>query len=182
MKIADLVSSFKRDEKQALEGFYNAQKENFIKWASHRFDTDRDNLLDVYQDAVIVLYTNALDGKLDDVQSSPEAYLFGIARNLLLKKTEKGKRVDYQEEINEEQINNLDLSLYRKFDEDHNKKILAEAFEKLKEGCKQILTMYYFNKFRMDVIKDRLGYDNTDVVKSRKHQCMKSLQKIMQKA
>lgn len=180
MEVADLIESIKHNQKNHLEDFYITQRENFLRWARSRYDLDSHELLDVYQDAVIVLYTNAIEGKLEGVEKSAEAYLFGIAKNLLMKASIKGKRTSYQEEIREEDVNSLDHSLYQKFDDDHNKKILAEAFKKLKGGCKEILTMFYFNKFRMDVIQERLGYDNTDVVKSRKHQCMKSLQKIIQ--
>ncbi len=182
MLVADLVESFKKDHKHALEEFYTTQKDNFLRWAKARFSSDESDLLDVYQDAVIVLYTNAIEGKLADINTSPEAYLFGIARNLLLKKTAQGKRISYQEEIKEEQIDGLDLSIYKRFDDDHNKKILYEAFNQLKDGCRQLLTMYYFKKFRMDIIQERLGYDNTNVVKSRKHQCMKALQKLLVKS
>lgn len=167
------------NDRAGLEVFYNENKTGFINWAQSRFDCDQDTLVDTYQDAIVTLFFNIKEGKIESFDSTAEAYLFGIARNLLLKKNIKSKRepsVDDFSFIPQE----LDYDIYNRMDSDHNKYQLEEAFKKLKEKCRNIIYFYYYHRFSLDAIAHRLGYGNTDVVKSRKNQCMKNLKAILE--
>lgn len=118
----------KSDDKQALDIFYNEQKEGFLKWGRARFDCDLDTLVDVYQDAIVTLYFNIKENKIQAFETTADAYLFGIARNLLLKKSIRSKKIELVEEI-PVALESLDYSLYDRMDSDHISYQLETAFK-----------------------------------------------------
>lgn len=179
MDFKELKIAFTTDHEKSLSTFYDSQRKNFLTWARSRFDADVDTLLDVYQDSIIVLYNRVIEGRTTEIKTSPEAYLFGVARNLLLKRTIQIKRVTKTENIFDFIPDEGETDLYDSFDKDHNKMILSQGLNKLDNSCRQILELFYYRRYKLEAIKEHLKYENTDVVKSRKYQCMKKLKKII---
>ena len=173
------IESVKQNDRHALTVFYNTQKQSFMSWAKNRFGSDTDTIVDVYQDAVVTLYHNILQGKIVEFTHTPEAYLFGIAKNLMYKRSAKDKRTVLVEDISEEINDNLDYEIYNRIDNEHRQSELAAALGKLQENCSKLLTLFYYQKYSTEAIMHRLQYSSVNVVKSRKNQCMKQLKKIM---
>lgn len=176
----DLISSIKEDNRKVLAYLYNKQREHFLKWAVQRFDCDQDTLLDAFQDAIVALYFNVKEGRIENLESSPEAYLFGIARNILLKKVTKEKKVVLSDNFKDEWFGDLDLNLYQRIEQDHRKAMMKKAFLQLKESCRKILQLFYFDRYSIEAIQISLGYGSEGTVKTRKVQCMQSLKKIIE--
>jgi len=174
-----LYDAFTSDYEQALGSFYDNQKKSFMNWARARFSVDDDTLVDVYQDAVIVLYNRVIKKNTGEIKSSPESYLFGIAKNLLLKNAIKQKKMVSTDNVYNFVPDEGETELTKKYDDDHDKMKIDTAMSKLDEGCRKILYLYYYRRCKLDAIVEQLGYENTDVVKSRKYQCMKKLRSIM---
>ncbi|MCB0839730.1 MAG: sigma-70 family RNA polymerase sigma factor, partial [Bacteroidetes bacterium] len=59
-------------------------------------------------------------------------------------------------------------------------KVMKMAIKSLGDTCRDILTLYYYHRFTTESVMNRLGYKSTDVVKSQKVRCMKSLKKIIE--
>jgi len=178
----ELKTAFTTNHQKSLGEFYDSQRSNFLSWARSRFDADVDTLLDVYQDAIIVLYNRVIEGRVDDIASSPNAYLFGIARNLLLKRTIQMKRTTSTENILEFIPDKGETDLYDNFEKEHKKVIISEGLNKLDASCRKILELFYFRRYKLDAIREHLNYENTDVVKSRKYQCMKKLKSFIEES
>jgi RNA polymerase sigma factor (sigma-70 family) len=123
---------------------------------------------DLLQDALVVLWQNSRkpDFKLE---SKPSTYIYAVVKNLWLKQLDKRKRIVSEEHIkpqnhSETPINNdMDLALVRN--------MLGE----MGEICQQILLMFYFDGFDMKTIAKANNLANSDVAKSKKHQCLKEL-------
>jgi len=47
------------------------------------------------------------------------------------------------------------------------------------QKCKEIVYMFYYHKFSLESISERIGYSSTDAVKTRKNQCMKKLKLLL---
>jgi len=176
---SDFIELVKSDNRIALEQFYLDQKSTFLRWANSHFDVDEDTIIDVYQDAIVTLYFNVNEGKIEDFRSSVEAYLFGIARNLLIKQTIKNQKVELIESNTDFDDRNLDYNIYERIDADHFNFELKSAFDKMQAKCREIIMLYYYNKFTLDSIAKKLKYNNSDTVKARKNQCMKKLKELM---
>ena len=56
-----------------------------------------------------------------------------------------------------------------------------QAFEKLTEQCRQLLTKSIIDKIRMEAICKDLGYKNAETAKAAKYKCKKRLKALMQK-
>ncbi len=176
---SQFIESVKQNDRKALTVFYNAQKESFVAWAKKRFSCDMDTIVDVYQDAVVTLYHNVLQDKIVAFTHTPEAYLFGIAKNLMYKRSEKDRRTVLVEDISDGITDKLDYEIYDRIDNEHRRSELAAALRQLQENCSKLLTLFYYRKYSTEAIMHHLHYSSVDVVKSRKNQCMKQLKKIM---
>jgi RNA polymerase sigma factor (sigma-70 family) len=172
-----VIALLKAENQNALETLYQENRGSFVLFAK-RFLTDEDEILDVYQDAIIALCENARKGKLDDLQSTVGTYLFGIGKFMMYSKLKKkGKQIlttDFTEvvmeyEYYEEDEKNLQLTLLRK------------QFSQLGEQCKKVLTLFYYEEKKLDEIQEILGYTNKDVLKSQKSRCLKQLRDLVNK-
>jgi RNA polymerase sigma factor (sigma-70 family) len=148
---------------------------NFMR----KINSDEDLILDIYQDAIIVLYEKSK--KQDFVLTcSIQTYLNSICRNQLLKKYRDSSifltaadeflpditdwHDDENEKINEDQVS-----------------ALQKALNKLKtvsSKCYDILHRFFYCKQSMSEIAESLGYTNADNVKNQKARCQKKLKEL----
>ncbi len=56
---------------------------------------------------------------------------------------------------------------------------VRDAMRKIGEQCRKLLTLYYWDECPMEEIAKRMGFANADTVKSKKYQCKKALEKIL---
>jgi RNA polymerase sigma factor (sigma-70 family) len=134
---------------------------------------DEEEIDDVLQDGVIALWQNVMK---DDfiLTARLSTYLLAIVKNLWFKRLKKKHRLLRIDESGIERekadseaskaIEHIDLSAI------HD--ILAE----MDETCKKLLCYFYFDGFNNKVIAEKLGFANTDTVKSKKYQCFKKLE------
>jgi RNA polymerase sigma-70 factor (ECF subfamily) len=57
---------------------------------------------------------------------------------------------------------------------------VEKAMDNLGDGCKEIITMFYYQKCSIMDIVERLDYKNENVVKAHKSRCMKRLKELVQ--
>ena len=137
-----------------------------------------DEILDVYQDAVIVLYNNS---RRSDFQltCSVQTYLNSICRNQVLKRLPNSRKLvradDYEEGITD---------WMEEYDQERERKIVAIEnalleLESAKGPCFGLLRGFYFLKRSMNILADELGFSNEDSAKSQKSKCMKKLKEIV---
>ncbi len=178
MTFSDLKQLLVVDYNKAVIRFYNENRTSFLTWAMQRYSLDQDGLLDIYQDAIIVLYNMILENKVEHINSSPEAYLFGIAKNLINKSFKKQIDVVSEAEVSIE-LGTTDAYMNEFYKESHIQTTMEQALKKLKGNCREILELYYYRQYKMEAISEKLNLKNTDVVKSRKAQCLKALKSII---
>ena len=131
-----------------------------------------EEIKDVYQQATVVFYENLVDGKLDQLSSSLKTYLFGIGKNLLLKRINK-------KEIEHRHLDRVkEHWLFHGIDIPDNSQVVQRVRNELiemKEPCHSILEMFYIENLSLEVITQRLEYRSSDVVKTQKSRCVKNL-------
>ncbi len=167
----------KKGDKAILKTIYLDNKLAFLKYA-YRFSLSEEDLVDIYQDAIIALYDNALNGKLSNIKCSLKTYLFSIGKNMIFEHLRKQKKAitlntgvlqdKYNEEVNYDDsvLTNNQISLQR-------------GFKKLGEQCKKVLTLFYYQGYTLDEITTILNYSKKDVVKSQKSRCMAKLKSLI---
>ena len=178
MKDQHIISQMKQRDRNALKEVYKGYKIEFFKFAS-RYTSDTNVLEDIFQDAIIVLYENALAGKLDELKSSLKTYLFSTGKFMIFKKFRDIKEIatdkTYIFDQNELAVIN---DVYEDQGPNEYQQKLVENFKKLGDKCREILELFYLKGLKLDEIMSVQGYENKNVVKSQKSRCLKSLKEL----
>ena len=149
-----------------------------------------EDLEEVYDDGCLVLWDKMMDKEFKLKEKSIFGYLFRICRNI---------GMHYLRKVNED-IESLDRIMERGYEirEDDERGIeemfdvidergnedevfgrLDMVWRKLKEVDRMILESYYVDGCRMKEIATRIGYKNSDSVKSKKNKVLKKMMEMM---
>lgn len=138
---------------------------------------DKNDADDVFQDAMIVLYNNAR--KEDFVLSAKiSSYLYGVSRNIWLKKLRSRKKLTNIDDTHKE-IVNLEESSFDILQRTEQSNLLNEFIVALGQDCQSVLRYFYYEKMRMEQIAKIMEYANVQVAKNKKHLCLKKLKKAV---
>ena len=180
MNDEQLITQLKQRDRNALKTVYTEYKTEFFKFSS-RYTTDNIVREDIFQDALIVLYENALAGKLDHLKSTLKTYLFSTGKFMLFKHFRDGKKEVHTDEDylfdNYEQVVIEDV--YNDDGPSEYQKALIANFKKLGDKCREILELFYLKGMKLGEIMSTQGYENKNVVKSQKSRCLKSLKNLI---
>ncbi|UKN03545.1 sigma-70 family RNA polymerase sigma factor [Paracrocinitomix mangrovi] len=135
-----------------------------------------DDAKDVFQDAIYLLIKKAGQEGFE-LTSKLSTFLFGIGKNLWLKKLTKNK-IDpksYEAEIEDNNLPEEDFTQLER------KKKVKECIEALGEPCKTIIVQFYYFKTSMQEIAKMLNYTNANNAKNQKYKCFLRLKKMMLK-
>ncbi len=172
----NLIQQLKQGDEKTIRDLYMKNKNGFLLFAA-RYKLPHDDLIDIYQDAIMALIENAKRGKIDSLKSNISTYLFGIGKFMIFQKLKKEKKtydladfgnLEYEDESYDESVYNLQINA------------LEKAFNKLGEKCQQVLKLFYYEQKSMDEIQQELKYSNKDVLKSQKSRCLKQLKDLTQ--
>ncbi len=160
---------------QALSHLHRKVYQMVVRFVK-RYRGESADAEDVFQDGLVALYKLARQGKLpSDV--NVDAYLFSICKNLWFKQLNKRKetvdleKVAFDLPVEEVQLFSL-LS-------EERQSLIEQLFLHLGEGCKKILTYYYYDRLRMKRIAELMEYANEQVAKNKKSNCMKRLKELL---
>ncbi len=174
-----LIAQLKKRDRNALKDVYREYKSEFFRFAS-RYTKADDTLEDIFQDAIIAVYENALAGKLDNLKSSLKTYLFSTGKFMLFKKFRDTKEVATDENyIFDQKEKAVMEDVYKDEGLDEYQKKLTANFKKLGDKCREILELFYLQGMKLDEIVSVQGYENKNVVKSQKSRCLKTLKTLI---
>jgi len=145
--------------------------------AMSRYTKDIHEAEDVFAEAISIFWIKHKQGKLNNTENIP-AYVFTIAKNLLL--TKKRKEVNLEDIAiykNNKQLLVEDLKMFEEPSE--NEKLLKKAFDQLGTFCQEILTMKYVYKYSYEEIAEQTGRKSGDSLKTQSYRCMKKLRTLM---
>ena len=178
MTDSNLIKGLKNDNKHALKHVYTVNKTAFLNFAK-KYPIAKNDVIDIYQDAIIALRENAINGKIDNLKSELKTYLFSIGKYMIYDRLKKQKKIHLVEEPSIF-IENEDAFIFDFNTElTHEQKQLQIAFKALGQKCKDVLTLFYYRGFNLEEIMNELNYTNKDVVKSQKSRCLKTLKALI---
>jgi RNA polymerase sigma factor (sigma-70 family) len=170
-----IIEQLKVRDHKVLSMVYEQNRPGFILFAK-KYQINDDDIVDIYQEAIIALCENASKGLLDHLKASLTTYLFGIGKFLIFKLIKKNKQMT----ITDQDI--IEPIYYDTFDEDQSSmqvNALQNALKKIGPQCQQVLKMFYFEEKKLDEIMIALNYSNKDVLKSQKSRCIKQLKEMI---
>jgi len=136
-----------------------------------------DEADDIFQEVLWAFYTQLRSGKLT-LQCTIKTYLYSVARNMWLnelrKRSNKPDMVETDEFIVLEENHLATMMLTERNQE------MAKLIRSLGEQCQEILTYFYFDRFRMKKVAALMGFANEQVAKNKKSKCLKKLKALVQ--
>lgn len=160
----------------ALDLLYRAYRTEFFRFAA-RYRLSDSDIADIYQDSMIALYENALKGKIKDLKSSLKTYLFAIGKNLIFNRFKSAKRVDLKDNLLAEE--SADADFISEIDLNYQQQQLHDALNELGGACKELLVFFYYRRFTIESIMNRMNYGSENSVKANKSRCMKKLRALV---
>lgn len=179
MELMRVIDGLKKGDEQFLKTFYYKHREAFLQYAQ-KFPLDEHDKVEVYQDAILALQAHAIKGNLDQLKSTIKTYLFSIAKFKIYDKLKKSKAVkleafkaEYQDQFVYEEawLDDSVISL--------RQKLMQSAFLKLGNKCQELLTLYYYRGLSIKEICESMSYNNSNVVKAKKSQCLKKIKELI---
>lgn len=143
----------------------------FIKYGAMPPET----ALELYQEAMVVLYRNVMNGKLHPpLASTVKTYLFGIGKILLKKQGEAMN--EWDDDIPEMPV---EPEVESREEQTAKAELVRRLLSKVGEPCRQVLEMAYLKGFVMEAIAEELGLPSAGAARKRKHDCLKRLRDLM---
>jgi RNA polymerase sigma factor (sigma-70 family) len=131
---------------------------------------------DILQEAIIVLWQKVNSGNFE-LSAKLSTFLLAVAKNKWMAEMRKRKKYSGQEIPENKPVNNpssLEVLL-----SDEKKDQIQKALNKIHPLCRKLLLLFYFEEKSMIEIAKTLNLANTDVAKSKKYQCKKSLEEVL---
>ena len=175
-----IIELLKQGDPDTLEKIYTENREGFINFAK-KFNVSENDAIDIYQDSILVLRENAINGRIDDLQSNISTYLFAIGKYKIYYTFRSQSKTILKNDFNlvEENID-FDVNLYES-ELTKEQKLLKIYYDKLGNRCKSILNLFYYQGYNLDEIREILNYSNKKVLKSQKSRCLKQLKDLVEK-
>ena len=171
-----LLDRLRSNPSANLNTVYGQFRKEFLGWAKKNHNLSIDDASDLYQDTIIDLIENVRNGKLTELTSSLKTYLFAIAKRRCYKFLKaQGRKTVYDPALEKRVIEQENMNEKQN---PYSKK-LKEAFAKLSQGCKEILSAYYYEGANVEELMIQFGYKDKNAVSATKSRCLKKLKDLI---
>ncbi len=174
MELSDneMITAIRSRNEFLIGKIYSLYRSEFYSFIRKRLWKSEDVLLDIYQDAFMILCNKIFENKLNEstLKSSLKTYLFAVGINLVQNINRK------KGSLNKENIDDLPDIMEEEsgFDEE-NDRIIQIAVYSMGEPCHTILVKQYWEDKSGDEIAAEMNYKNKDAAKTQKYKCIKKL-------
>ena len=134
----------------------------------------KDDALDVFQEALIVLFRKLKDENFV-LTSSLGTYVFGVCRLIWMNEIRKRKKLQGEMLNDDIPDNNGMVELLAK-EEQYRK--AEELIMQLGEKCRELLILFYHKNLSMKQIADRLGFSSDKIAKNQKYKCLERARRM----
>lgn len=168
-----LKSDDSRAQNEALKYLYQNEKNATVAYVKRYGGTAAD-ANDVFQDALVVLYTKVRKNDLV-LHATLHTYLQSVSRNVWKKKLRDRKPTQDLDKLDNTPF---DASQIKALEASEKTQALAGYIRKLGSECQRLLILFYYERTRMKQIAKLMQLSGEAVAKNRKARCMKHLKKL----
>ncbi len=170
----EIVRGILKNDRLVLQYVYKKYFNRIKYYIKKNRGVDED-VYDVFQEAIIIIYRRLKANDLVLTDCSFETYLFAVCRLLWLKQLDSKKRHKLEYYENEEDIDEVDTSdLVEEVEKNERYRLYQKHFIKLNEDCQKVLQLY-LKKVSLKEIAEIMGYKSEIYAKKRKFQCKEYL-------
>ncbi|MFM6953698.1 MAG: RNA polymerase sigma factor [Sphingobacteriaceae bacterium] len=171
----DLIVGIRNGAKGSLDALYSAHFPMILQFVINN-NGNEDDAKDIFQEAVIVLYTKITSGNFE-LNSKLKTYIYAVCRHLWLKKLNQSSRFSAQT-YELESVAEVETDLEQHEEQNQQFKQMQVALGQLGEPCKTIIEEFYLHSRSMQEICEQFGYTNADNAKTQKYKCLQRLKKL----
>ena len=131
-----------------------------------------DDALDIFQDALLVLFEKTRDGSFQ-LTSSFSTLIYGVCRNLWGNRLQKKSRTEVTL-ADDFKFKDDSANLEHAIVEEEKNRLFWDAFRKLGADCQQLLRLF-FEKKTMEEIAEVMQFSSVGYAKKRKFLCKENL-------
>lgn len=158
---------------KGIARLYELYKPPFIQFLLKNYALDEQTTEDIYQESFTTLCQNIREGRFKQGNASLKTYLFQIGKNNAcnwLRKNRQQEPEEMQSLLSEWiEENDADKEWHQAQD------IARMLVEEADDGCRQVLTLYYWEHLRMTEIAARMNFQSEQVAKNKKSSCLRRL-------
>lgn len=167
------IQQLKQGKTAAIEALYRAAYPSCAAMILAK-QGNQEDAQDIFQESLLVLFKKLQQPDFE-LHISPEAYIYGICRNLWLKTLQKNKRnkamqatvkadVDF---LNKEEVNPLGNVFQKQV-------LVAELLKEMGVACRSLLMGFYFQQRSLKELANQLNY-SSKFIKIKKKRCLDHL-------
>lgn len=170
MSDQDFLEGLKNADNSVLKAFYERFLPAIVRLVENN-SGGRDDALDIFQDALMVIYkkVNTDEFKLT---SSLSTFLYAVCRNLWMKRLNKKSFSEVS--IKDTEVYKDDADMLDAMDKLEKYRLFKSKMEELTGNCKEILQLF-LNGVNMKRIAMQLGLSSVAYAKKRKFVCKEQL-------
>lgn len=166
----------KRDKSRVLTYLYKLHYPKISNYI-HLNKGDEDEAKDVFQEGLLIFYNQIEDEKFKG-KSSIGTYLFTIVKNLWIAECKRKQRILTVQIEQDHLIESKTIEDIFSSQEDMKK--LDTLFEKLGQGCKEVLMYFFYHEHKISEIKEILSLGSDQAVRTKKFRCLQKLTTIFE--
>ena len=171
----DILQRIKANDRNILGEIFIKYEKLIFSYVRNHGGTNSD-AEDILQESIIVLWQKVNSGNFE-LSAKLSTFLLAVAKNKWMAEMRKRKKYTGHE-IPENKPENNPSSLEMLLS-DEKKDQVQKALNKIHPLCRKLLLLFYFEEKSMVEIAKTLNLANTNVAKSKKYQCKKSLEEVL---
>ncbi len=171
-----LVDKIREGDGEALRYLYKKYYPVVLRLITQNSGDEQD-AEDIYQESLMVLYEKAKDPHFK-LSSSLKTYIYSISRNKWLYKLRQEGTGSVSFEEVEDYIEVADESQSYDNETIDYDELVGEALKRMDETCRKLLEYFYYHKLSLDIVAQKLGYNNANTAKAKKNKCMNRARSI----
>ncbi len=179
----DIIGAIHAGKRDAIDELYVHYREAFFRWAGKRFEANRHDYEDAWQEAVVAFYTQAVSGKLTTLRYDARTWLFAVGYKRLLNNNRKVKRILWKDAIDETlQQPAFQLEISENQADTEKKASLQSAMKTMSSQCRDMLVQRYYQEKSIEEIQEDFELSNANTTSATLSRCLKRLKELIKTA
>lgn len=170
----ELFDGIARKDNRAFQYLYQHHRQQIFHMVQQN-SGNADDALDIFQEGLVALWTNIQTNRFELKDSARiSTYLHTLCRNIWISRLRKKRPthdVDTQVHLATEDDSGAALEQYEQT------AALRQLLGQLKESCRNLLTLFYYQRLSLAVIAERLEITEK-TAKNNKYRCMQRLRSL----
>lgn len=133
-----------------------------------------DDAADMIQETFLVFIKVIEENKYRQ-ESGVKSFLYSILKNLWITELRKRKSMGIRNELFENSKESMAPDISHSLVKHESHQLVMDLFQSLGQKCKNILLLFYYENLPMKEIMEKEDFSNEQVLRNKKHKCLKSL-------